>query len=148
ASGRPMPIFKFAETYLLAAEAAFQLNDKEEAAELINVIRRRAAYRPSRPGMDASENAQANTDAADAMEIEAADVTLDFILDERARELCGESLRWVDLALRGPEVFVNRVKLNDDAQGVQAFHRRRPIPQQQLDAIDDPNKEIYQNDGY
>src|SRR5690606_33402699 len=52
ASGRPMPIFKFAETYLLAAEAAFQLNDKEEAAELINVIRRRAAYRPSRPGMD------------------------------------------------------------------------------------------------
>ena len=148
ASGRPMPIFKFAETYLIAAEAAFQLNDKDEAAELINVIRRRAAYRPSRPGLDAGANAQANEDAAAAMEIEAADVTLDFILDERARELCGESLRWVDLALRGPEVFVNRVRLNEDAQGVQAFHRMRPIPQQQLDAIDDPDKEIYQNDGY
>lgn len=148
ASGRPMQIFKFADTYLMAAEAAFQLGNATEAATLINVVRQRAAYRPERPGMDAAENAQANAVAATAMLIAPGDVTLDFILDERARELCGESLRWTDLAMRGEDVFVNRVKLNPDAQGVQAFHRRRPIPQQQLDAIDDPDKTKYQNPGY
>jgi hypothetical protein len=57
-------------------------------------------------------------------------------------------LRWVDLAMRGDDVFVNRVKLNPDAQNVQAKHRLRPIPQQQLDAIEDTNKAQYQNPGY
>ena len=36
-------------------------------------------------------------DAEAAMEIDAADVTLDFILDERTREFYGESMRWLDL---------------------------------------------------
>jgi hypothetical protein len=31
----------------------------------------------------------------------ATDMTVDFIMTERSRELCGESLRWVDLACRG-----------------------------------------------
>ena len=148
ASGRPIPIFRFSETYLLAAEAAFKLGNSTEAATLINVIRQRAAYRPSRKGMTAAQNTAANTAAATAMTIAPGAVTLDFILDERARELCGEMLRWVDLAMRGETVFVNRVKLNEDAQNVQAKHRPRPIPQQHLDAINDPDKTQYQNPGY
>jgi hypothetical protein len=148
ASGRPVPIFRLSETYLLAAEAAFKLGDNAEAADLINVVRQRAAYRPSRPGMNAAQNTAANAAAAAAMEIDAGDIDLDFILDERARELCGEMLRWVDLAMRGDDVFVNRVKLNPDAQNVQPKHRLRPIPQQQLDAIEDTNKAQYQNPGY
>jgi len=141
ASGRPMPIFRLAETYLNAAEAAFKNGNSAEAATLINVIRKRAAYRP---GVDAGIIATRRT----AMEITAGDINLNFILDERARELCGESLRWVDLAARGGDVFVERVKLNPDAQAVQAHHRLRPIPQQQLDAISDPEKAKYQNPNY
>lgn len=141
ASGRPMPIFRLAETYLNAAEAAFRLSDPGEAADLINVLRTRAAYRPN---LDAGEL----QDRIDAMQVTAGDITIDFILDERARELCGESLRWVDLAARGDEIFVNRVRLNADAGAVQAYHRRRPIPQEQLDRISDPNKAQYQNTGY
>lgn len=145
ASGRPMPIFKFGETYLLAAEAALQGNingGASEAARLINIIRKRAAYRP---GLSATvlENREAN------MEIEASEVNLDFILDERARELAGEGSRWVDLSLRGDDVFLSRVKLNDQAAaGVEAYHRWRPIPQQQLDRLNVPNKSDYQNPGY
>jgi starch-binding outer membrane protein, SusD/RagB family len=141
-SGRSMPIFRLAETYLLAAEAAFQTGNLTEAANLINVIRRRAAFRT---GLSPAVLAARQT----AMEIAPGVVTLDFILDERARELAGEGMRWTDLALRGETVFVNRVNLNEDAAGkVQAKHRLRPIPQTQLDAVNDTDKAKYQNPGY
>ncbi len=161
ASGRPMPIFKFGETYLLAAEAAFQgsINGgATEAARLINIIRRRAAYRPE---LDPSRTNPSNPpvynpnllptlgDRQTAMEITAGDISLDFILDERARELCGEGSRWVDLSLRGESVFLNRISLNAQAApGVKAFHRMRPIPQEHLDRLEVPDKTIYQNPGY
>lgn len=141
-SGRPMPIFRLGETYLLAAEAALKTGNTTEAANLINAIRTRAAYRPGlSPGVLATRVA--------AMQITAGQVTLDFILDERARELCGEGMRWTDLALRGETTFIARVNLNADANGkVQAKHRLRPIPQSQLDAINDTDKQKYQNPGY
>jgi hypothetical protein len=144
-SGRPMPIFRLAETYLLAAEAAFKNAGNTATAEvvtLINTVRTRAAYRP---GLSAGVLSARQT----AMQINAGQVTLDFILDERARELCGEGMRWTDLALRGETVFLNRIGLNPDANGkVQAKHRLRPIPQSQLDAVNDPDKAQYQNPGY
>jgi hypothetical protein len=148
ASGRPMPIFRLAETYLLAAEAAHKINDDTEAARLINVVRHRAAYRPSRRGMTAAQNTAANTAAVAAMTISAGDINVDFILDERARELCGEMSRWTDLAFHGDDVFVGRVKLNEDAQNVQPRHRLRPVPQAHLDALTDPDKDQLQNPGY
>lgn len=145
ASGRPMPIFKFGETYLLAAEAALQGNingGATEAARLINIIRERAAYRP---GLDATtlNNRRA------AMQISAGDVDLDFILDERARELAGEGSRWPDLAMRGETVFLSRIALNNEAApGVKAHHRLRPIPQEHLDRIQVSDPADYQNPGY
>ncbi|KAA0992166.1 RagB/SusD family nutrient uptake outer membrane protein [Dyadobacter aurulentus] len=130
-SARDVFVIRLAEVYLIAAEAQLQLGNKAEAARHINIIRTRAA----KPGKAA------------AMQITAADVTLDFILDERARELAGEQLRWFDLKRTGK--LVERVKkyAPDNAINIQEHHVLRPIPQTQLDAV--VNKaEFKQNEGY
>lgn len=140
-SGRPFIVSKFSETYLIAAEAAFQLGQLDKAAQYINVLRERAAYRPGLSAEELEERRQ-------AMRISAADVDLDFILNERTRELVGESMRWPALAIRG--VLVERVtQYNPDAApNIQPYHRLRPIPQSQLNNIQDPDKAKYQNPGY
>ena len=82
-----------------------------------------------------------------AMEIKPEQLTLDFILDERARELGGEQQRWFDLKRTGK--LLERVKAyNPDAKvNIKEHHLLRPIPQTQLDAI--INKEEFgQNAGY
>ncbi|MDB5011963.1 MAG: outer membrane protein nutrient binding [Daejeonella sp.] len=147
-SGRPFIVSKLSEVYLLGAEAAMQIGNPAKAAELINVLRRRAAYRPSRNGRTADQNTADNVAAANAMDITAAQITLDFILEERTRELCGESVRWPDLAMRGK--LVERVKAYnpDAAPNIKDFHVLRPIPQSQLDAISNPNPQSLQNPGY
>src|SRR3954470_18701121 len=75
------------------------------------------------------------------MQITPAQVTLDFILDERARELCGEQLRWFDL--KRTNKLVSRIQsMNPDAAAfVQPYHNLRPIPQTQIDAV--TNKDVF-----
>ena len=69
-------MIRIAETYLLRAEARLAQGNKAGAAEDINVLRKRAG-------------AKACT---------AADINIDYILDERVRELFGEEQRWVTLS--------------------------------------------------
>ncbi|WP_158542135.1 RagB/SusD family nutrient uptake outer membrane protein [Pedobacter chinensis] len=140
-SGRPFIVSKFSEVYLLAAEAALQDGHPADAVPLLNEIRRRAAYRPGLS--DATLTARQN-----AMLISVGQVTLDFILDERTRELCGESLRWPDLAMRNK--LVERVKAYnvDGAPNVQNYHNLRPIPQSQINSVTDADRARYQNPGY
>jgi hypothetical protein len=130
-SVRDVFVIRLAEMYLIAAEAELNLGRPDAAANRLNVIRRRAAI----PGHES------------AMEITGAQVTLDFILDERARELAGEQLRWFDLKRTGK--LVERIKkLNPDAaQYVQPWHSVRPIPQSQLDAVTNKG-EFRQNENY
>ena len=81
------------------------------------------------------------------MTITGSNVTLDFILDERARELGGEQIRWFDL--KRTNTLLTRVKaMNPDAATyIQPYHLLRPIPQSQLDAV--TNKTVFkQNPGY
>jgi len=130
-SARDFFVIRLAEMYLIAAEAAFKNNDKVAAAGYLNTLRTRAAL----PGHVAQ------------MQITDNDVTLDFILDERARELGGEQLRWFDL--KRTNTLIDRVKaMNPDAAVyIQPFHVVRPIPQSQLDAV--TNKDVFkQNPGY
>ncbi|MBL7769364.1 MAG: RagB/SusD family nutrient uptake outer membrane protein [Flavipsychrobacter sp.] len=140
---RPYPVCKLGETYLIAAEAAMQTGRETEAMDLINVLKLRAA---NRPGLSAAEvNQRYNVIRLTSP----SQVTLDFILDERTRELCGESTRWPDLAVRGK--LVERVKLfNTDAASAitEGKHELRPIPQSQLDRVVDENAARYQNPGY
>lgn len=130
-SKRDAIVFRLPEMYLIAAEASLYLNNKQQAADDINVVRTRAAI----PGKEAE------------MQISAADVTIDFILDERAREFVGEQLRWFDLKRTGK--LLERVKRYnpDAAPNIKEYHMVRPLPQQEIDVMQ--NKDQFkQNPGY
>lgn len=126
---RDFILMRLADAYLIRAEANLKQGNTAQAAEDLNIIRRRGAW-------EGQES---------AMEITAADVNIDFILDERARELVGEGHRWFDLVRNNK--LVERVKLhNVDAQdNIQSHHVLRPIP---LDQIDRTEGGYPQNPGY
>ncbi len=127
-STRPVVLYRFSDVYLIGAEAYHKAGDNAKAAELINVVRRRAAFRKS-------NTAAQNAAAATAMEIKATDVTLDFILDERSRELWGEWNRWHDL-VRTRSLVRRVLEWNPEAgQHIKDFHALRPIPQAQIDRV-------------
>ncbi|MCD7931519.1 MAG: RagB/SusD family nutrient uptake outer membrane protein, partial [Tannerellaceae bacterium] len=109
--------FRVAEAYLLAGEAYYRSGDNGNAVKYINILRRNAAV----PGKESD------------MEITAADLSIDFILDERARELCGEGKRWYDLK-RLDKLLERAMKHNPLASAnMKPYHVLRPIPQSQID---------------
>ncbi|MCD8178423.1 MAG: RagB/SusD family nutrient uptake outer membrane protein [Tannerellaceae bacterium] len=109
--------FRVAEAYLLAGEAYYRSGDNGNAVKYINILRRNAAV----PGKESD------------MEITAADLSIDFILDERARELCGEGKRWYDLK-RLDKLLERAMKHNPLASvNMKPYHVLRPIPQSQID---------------
>jgi hypothetical protein len=133
-------VIRLAEMFMIAAEAEFQLGDLSSAANDINVIRTRAAI----PGKE------------NDMLINASDITLDFILDERAREFAGEHLRWFDL--KRTRTLVQRIeKYNKDIRIPARLLRKdngvfenvllRPVPQTEIDALLN-GEEFGQNPGY
>lgn len=126
---RDFILMRLADAYLIRAEAHLKQGNAAQAAEDLNVIRRRGAW----DGEEAS------------MEITAAEVDIDFILDERARELVGEGHRWFDLARTNK--LVERVKAHnlDATNNIQPYHVLRPIP---LDQIDRTEGGYEQNPGY
>ena len=139
-STRPAVLYRFADVYMTGAEAYFKAGDNTRAAALMNVVRQRAAFRKTNT---AAQNAAAIT----ALTITPADVTLDFILDERSREFFGEWQRWLDLVRT--RSLVRRVKAwnNEAAPYIQDYHQLRPIPQTQIDRVVEGPK-FPQNPGY
>lgn len=132
-------VMRLAEMYLISAEAEFQLGNYGAAATQLNVLRTRAAIKTP-----VNQTAAMQTTAAAVQS-----GGIDFILDERARELCGEQIRWFDLkrTLTGDQ-FVARIKsANPDITAVQAFHRLRPVPLTELNALLNA-AEFGQNPGY
>jgi hypothetical protein len=69
--------------------------------------------------------------------VTAAQMTLDYIMEERERELAGEMSRWYDLVRPGPDYFLARVKkYNPHATAnIKLTHYLRPIPQSQIDGV-------------
>jgi hypothetical protein len=66
------------------------------------------------------------------MQITAADLSIDFILDERARELTGETTRFYDLT-RTHKLVERVTKYNPGgAPNVKACHELRPIPNSEI----------------
>ncbi|WP_345948960.1 RagB/SusD family nutrient uptake outer membrane protein [Mucilaginibacter sp. PAMB04274] len=143
ASIRPIVLLRFSELYLIAAEAAFKLGDYTTEANMLNVLRTRAVARPITA-------APAPAGAAAALQVTAGQLQsagIDFILDERSRELFGESLRWYDLVRT--QSLVRRVKALNPTAGanIQDFMVLRPIPQRQIDLVTVGPK-FPQNPGY
>lgn len=118
---------RLAETYLYRAEAYIQLGKLDLAAADINTVRQRANAKP----------------------VKVSDVTLDYLLDERTRELYTEEFR--DLVLRRTGKLVERVrKYNNNPyyQGIMIEEHNIlwPIPQTEIDLNVDG--ELTQNPGY
>lgn len=134
---RDFLIYRLAETYLIAAEARLMNGEPNVAMDHVNAVRLRAA-RPDENGDEtAAENALRITDPNV--------ITVDFILDERGRELLGEMHRWYDLVRTN--TLVERVQAHNPFGGpnIQDYHTLRPIPQDQRDRT---STEFPQNPGY
>ncbi|HKG69565.1 MAG TPA: RagB/SusD family nutrient uptake outer membrane protein, partial [Segetibacter sp.] len=130
-SKRDAFVMRIAEMYLIVAEADMQSNNIAEAVTYMNMLRTKRA----KPAME------------NLMMITSADLNIDFILDERARELVGEQLRWFDLK-RTNKLIEYVQKYNTDAKNnIQPYQMLRPIPQSQLDAVTNKD-EFKQNAGY
>ncbi len=141
ASDRPIILMRLGETYLIAAEAALKANRPAEAATMINIVRTRAAYRPT--------NSQTqNANAVAALQIGAGSVTLTYILEERTREMYGEMHRWFDLT-RTRTLVQRAIQYNEmAAPNIKDFHMLRPIPSaSQLDLLTN-RSQFPQNPGY
>ncbi|MEO8171511.1 MAG: RagB/SusD family nutrient uptake outer membrane protein [Sediminibacterium sp.] len=140
-SDRPYILFRFAELYLIAAEAAIKGGASvQQAADMINVLRTRAALKANQTPAQYAANVL-------AQQVTAGQMTIDFLLDERSRELFAEDTRWWDLSRT--KKLVERVQLHnaEAAAGVQPFNMLRPIPQSQIDLVTEGP--VYpQNAGY
>ena len=115
---------RLAETYLLRAEAYVHKGQPALAATDINVVRARANAKP----------------------VAAAAVTIDYILDERARELIVEEARRRTLVRLGL-LYKRAIIHNWDAKAtMKPHHELWPIPQKAIDANRDVK--LPQNPGY
>ncbi|WP_020528373.1 RagB/SusD family nutrient uptake outer membrane protein [Flexithrix dorotheae] len=126
---RDFIVSRLSETYLVAAEAYLGAGDPATGLARLNEVRRRAGV--------------ANATAAD--------FNLDYILDERARELLGEYHRWFDLKRTGKLVerasaYHPLIESGDFAGNNGELKILRPIPQRALDL--NQNKDFPQNPAY
>lgn len=117
-------IFRLAETYLLRAEAYLGQGDLANAAQDINALRNRANAIPVAPS----------------------NVDIDYLLDERARELAWEELRLVTLLRVGK--LVDRVKTYNPVTGdrIAPHQNLWPIPFREIET--NTEAVLEQNPGY
>jgi hypothetical protein len=138
-SYKDIPLMRLGETYLLLAEAQFKQGNVSGAAASINVLRQRAY--PDYPLHG---------------QVQPSDITLDFILDERARELVGEENRRMTLLRTGSLVeriqnYLNKYNTatGQPVTGISNITTRNgllPIPQTAIDL--NTGAVLTQNPGY
>lgn len=136
------PVMRLGETYLLRAEARFRQNNFEGAADDINVLRDRAF-----------KKARAAQGDPDLGKVSAADIDMNFILDERARELIAEENRRMTLVRTG--MLEARIPMNGDTApaskvitGFQDYNKLLPIPLSEIQLNNKEDEPLKQNPGY
>ena len=122
-------VIRLAETYLIRAEAKMRAGDKEGAAADINAVRSRAKA---------------------SYMVTAADMDINLILDERARELIFEENRWNTLLRMGGTLASERIReysyWDYPRSGTMKNFGLWPIPQTVIDTNKDVK--IEQNEGW
>ncbi|KQT30922.1 carbohydrate-binding protein SusD [Chryseobacterium sp. Leaf405] len=129
-STRDIIVSRLADTYLIAAEAYLKSGNAATGLARLNVVRARAGVADATP----------------------AEFNINYILDERGREMLGEYNRWFDLKRTG--TLVSRaVQYNYKITSASNFNGNngvqkilRPIPQTVLDL--NQNKNFPQNPAY
>lgn len=126
-------LMRLGETYLLLAEAQFKQGKLQQAADNLNVLRKRAF-----------------ADYPTSGQLQASAITLNLILDERARELVGEENRRMTL-MRTGTLVERALRLNgNDAvhptTGLTATNNLLPIPLTEIQLNKDAV--LTQNPGY
>lgn len=154
---RDFILMRLGETYLIAAEAYARDNNFDKAAELVNVLRKRAAYKEGELKtkefytVEGGNIADLLKSTEEEMKVTPAQISanmLEFFMDERARELNGEQWRWFDL-VRVEKLEERVKKYNAAASNIRPFHKLRPIPQNHIDRLTNPGSpEEEQNEGY
>lgn len=143
---RDVVLFDLSDAYLTAAEAYLLAGNQSQAITYVNAVRSRAkaetlnnfsAYSPSYTTSSSFGNVTA----------------LDVILDERARELYGQQVRWVDLR-RTKQLVRYNVEFNPfissvaDMQGIDGSIKwLRPVPSAAING-NDALSTADQNPGY
>ena len=142
------PLMRSSEAYLIAAEAIVKgasAGTLGSAADYYNAVVNRAVGASNSANMAADPNDLSSL--ATKSYRSSGTVTIDMILDERAREFMGEGLRWYDLKRTGK--LIERAKAFNPWIGglnyIQEHHYLRPIP---LSEIDLATNDVSQNPGY
>ena len=129
-STRDIITARLGETYLAAAEAYLKAGNASLGLQRLNVVRARAGVAPAT----------------------AAEFNIDYILDERGREMLGEYTRWFDLKRTGKLVeravlhnykIPSAANFNGNGGNLKIL---RPIPQIVIDL--NQNKNFPQNPAY
>ena len=139
-SSRDAIVMRLPEMYLIKAECQEALGDGAGAMATINQLRQARAI----SGKDNTLSGTAN---------------IDTILEERAVELCGEQMRWFDLKRTGKlyeyvHKYNAQASSNLDADAASKHYLYRPIPQNEMDAVQNFTTEVnsttgfWQNPGY
>lgn len=115
---------RLAETYLLRAEAYLGKGDLSNAASDINVVRNRANANPVSPN----------------------DVTIDYILDERVRELYIEEMRMFTLSRLGLNYERKKKYCDRGSDQISPHHNLWPIPYSEIER--NTEVKLEQNPGY
>lgn len=134
---RDAMIIRLAEMYLIAAEAEYYKGNTTSAYEYLFTLANARAVSGDGASLLASYGISSGTD-----------ITIDFILDERARELVAEQHRWLDLKRTGK--LVEQVQANnpDATANIKEYHTLRPIPDQILETGEYLSEGVLQNTGY
>lgn len=126
-------IIRLSDVYLMAAEAAFQTNDKAKAADYLQAIRKR------------SPNLTAAT---------AANVTFQMIMDERSKELFAEGnrffdmIRWNQQIVYNDDLIIPNVVISHRGKSIDRTFGKIVLPISQDEINSTPILADQQNPGY